>query len=854
MGTRLDILPPMLKDIRYGLRVLMQAKGWTTVVILSLAVGIGANAVIVTAANAILLRKLAVADPDSLVRLRHAGRNDMATDSSDYGFTAAHALGSVHTTFSYPMYQHLRTANKTLVDLAGSVPFARLTALIDGRAEAVSAMLVTGNFHSLMSVNPRLGRTIVPSDDTASAPPVAVLSERYWRSRFSGDVGVLGRVITIANVAVTVVGVTPAEFTGNQRPLAEPRDITLPIALDTQVRGEERLSQPTNWFVQVMGRLKPGVTVAQVQGNLEGVFRDQARAGMDAYLAGLSPAERKTVENVSRVEVPNFVAEDGSRGIYDANTNDTRALEIIAVVAVLVLLLVCANIANLLLSRATFRQRELNLRLSMGATRTRLIRQLLTESLLLAFAGGCAGILLAFWGYALLPAPIGTASAPDARVVAVMFAVTAGVGIVFGIAPALRATRLDAATSLNENSRSVAGSRAVLTRALLVAQVSIAVVLLVGAGLLLRTLENLRSVDIGYDPNNLVFVRISPSPAEDDIDDRLAFFAQGLDRLRAVPGVRAATVSVPTLLSGGVNTTGMFVQGRDYPSPRGRTSGMPFSIHRVVVAPNFFETMRIRMVAGRGFSDRDHMKAPRVAIINQAGARKFFGTENPIGKRFGSSVETSSDIEIVGVVADAHYNSLRDAPPATLYTPYLQRGPEGLVFTVRTAAEPSAVMGAIREAVARVNPNIPIVTVETQMSQIERRFAQEKVLAQAYGLFASIALFVAAIGLFGVMSYGVARRTREIGIRMAIGAQRNEVLALIVSESLVLVAAGIVIGLGAAFGAGRLIASQLFGLEPTDATTFVSATALMIVVAAAAGYLPARRATRVDPMVALRYE
>ena len=844
----------MLKDIRYGLRVLMQAKGWTTVVILSLAVGIGANAVIVTAANAMLLRKLAVDDPDSLVRLRHVGRNDMATDSSDYGFTARQPLGSPNATFSYPMYQQFRAANKTLVDLAGSVPFARLTTLMDGRAETVSAMLVTGNFHSLLGVHPRLGRTITPADDAASAPPVAVLSERYWRSRFSGDAGVLGRVIMIANVAVTVVGVTPAEFTGNQLPLAEPRDITLPIALDTQVRGEERLSRPTDWFVQVMGRLKPGVTIAQVQGNLEGVFRDQARAGMDAYLAGLSEKERTTAANVSRAAIPHFFVEDGSRGIYDANTNDARALEVIGAVAALVLLLVCANVANLLLSRATFRQRELQVRLTMGATRARLIRQLLTESLILAFAGGAAGMLVAIWGQALLPAPIGTTGAPDPRVVVAMVAVTVLVGILFGIAPALRATRLDPATSLNENSRSVAGTRAVLTRALLVAQVSISVVLLVGAGLFLRTLGNLRSVDIGYDPNNLVFIRTASRPVGDDIDRGLRFVEQGLGRLRAVPGVRAATVSAPTLLSGGISTTGMFVQGRDYPSRRDRPSGMAFSIHRVVVAPNFFETMGIGMVAGRGFSERDHMKAPRVAIINQAAARKFFENENPIGKRFGSSEETSSETEIVGIVRDVHYNSLREAPPPTLYTPYLQRGAEGLVFTVRTAAEPSAVIGAIREAVAQVDPKIPIAVVETQMSQIERRFAQEKVLAQAYALFAGIALFIAAIGLFGVMSYGVARRTREIGIRMAIGAQRNEVLSLVASESMVLVAAGVAIGVAVALGTGRFVASHLFGVEPRDLASMIAAVGLMLAVSTIAGVIPARRATRVDPMVALRYE
>jgi predicted permease len=842
----------MLKDLHHGIRVLLQAKGWTTVVVLSLAVGIGANTAIFSAVNGMLLRTLAVHDPDSLVRLRTAGPNDMATDSSDYGFTAESPLGPVRTTFSYPMYQHFREANRTLVDLAGSVPLGRLTAMVDGRAETVSGMLVTGNFFSMLGVGARAGRTIEPSDDSASASPVAMLSERYWRSRFSANPQIVGRVITIAGVPLTIVGITPAEFTGTQRPLAEPRDITMPIALDSRVRGEDRLSSPTNWWIQIIGRLKPGMTAEQVQGNLAGVFRSQARAGLDAYLAGLPESARTTAENRSRVDVPHLVAENGSQGIYDANTNDVRALEIIGIVTALVLVLVCANVANLLLSRAAFRQRELSVRLSMGATRMRLIRQLLTESLLLAGIGGALGILLAYWGQDLLPAPIGAAGALDGRALAVMTGATALVGVIFGIAPAFQATRIDTATSLKESSRSVTGGNSILSRGLLVAQVSISLVLLVGAGLFLRTLDNLRRVDVGYDPNNLVFVRTFPSTTEYDATYRASFFQQGIERLEAVPGIRAATLSVPTLLSGSVNTTGMFVQGRVHPA--GRSLGDIVGIHRVVVAPNFFETMGVPLVAGRGLTDRDHARAPRVAVINQAAVRKFFPNEDPIGRRFGSSAETSGEIEIVGVVRDVRYNSLRQAAPPTLYVPHMQRGPDGLIFTVRTIGDPTVVMPALRQAVSDLNPAIPIVTVETQMSQIERRFAQEKVLAQAYTLFGAIAVFVAAIGLFGLMSYNVSRRTREIGIRIAIGAQRTEVLGLFVRESLALVAVGIVMGIAIAAAGGEYVASQLYGLAPNDLPTMGAAVGLMIAVSVAAGYLPARRATRVDPMIALRYE
>ena len=842
----------MLRDIRHGVRVLMQARGWTAVVVLTLAVGVGANAAIFSAVNGMLLRRLAVHDPDSLVRLRTAGRNDMATDSSDYGFTPESPAGPVRTTFSYAMYHHFRDANTTMVDLLGSVPIGRMTAMVDRRAETVTGMLVTGNFFQLLGVNVRVGRPIEPGDDNASAAPVAVLSERYWRSRFSADPGVIGRVITIASVPVTIIGVTPAEFTGTQRPLAEPRDVTLPLAFDARLRGEDRLNSPTNWFVQIMGRLEPGATVEEVQSNLGGVFQRQARAGMDAYLAGLPDQKRGTSENQNRVDVPTLVAESGSQGIYDATTDDVRALGIVATVAALVLVLVCANVANLLLARAAFRQRELSVRLSMGATRLRLIRQLLTESVLLAGVGGGFGILLAYWGHALLPPPFGASAAFDARSVLLMTGVTVLVGVVFGITPAIRATGLEAGHALKESSRSVASSTGILSRGLLVIQVSISLVLLVGAGLFLRTLGNLYRVDVGFDPDNLVFVRVLPSTSDYDAEYRSAFFSDGVERLRALPGVRGATLSAPTLLSGGVNTTGLFVHGRVYPA--GRLSNDVIGIHRVVVAPNFFETMGIPLVAGRPLTDRDHATAPNVAVINQTAARKFFPNDNPIGRRFGSSRETSGDVEIVGVIRDVRYNSLREPPPPTLYVPYMQRGPEGLVFTVRTAADPAAMMPSLRRAIADINPEIPVVTVETQTSQIERRLAHEKVLAEAYALFGSIALFVAAIGLFGLMSYNVSRRTREIGIRMAMGAEGREVLALVLRESMMLVTIGIVIGVATALAAGRLITSQLFGLEPTDAVTMASAVLLLIGVSAAAGYLPARRAARVDPMIALRYE
>ncbi len=526
-------------------------------------------------------------------------------------------------------------------------------------------------------------------------------------------------------------------------------------------------------------------------------------------------------------------------------------LAIVGAIVALVLLLVCANVANLLLSRGAARAQEISVRLSMGATRGRLVRQLLTESVLLSAVGGALGVLLAYWTQDLLPSPF-DAGSPDWRVAVFLLATMAATSVVFGIAPAIRATGRNAVEPLRENSRSVAGSSSLLSRSLLVVQVAISLALLVGAGLFLRTLDNLRRVDVGFDPENLVFVRVNPDSRQFDQEYRTRFFQEGMTRLQAVPGVRAATVSVPTLLSGAVNGTVMYVRGRTVPGSKYVSERD--DINRVVVAPNYFATLGIPLAAGRSFTERDDARAPSVAIINEAAARKFFPNENAVGRRFGHSVDNTDAIEIVGVLRDVRYNSLREPAPPTMYTPYLQHGSNDLVFTIRTRTDATNLLRSIRTVITQVDPNIPIVTIETQMSQLELRYSQEKVLAQAYSLFGAIALFVAAIGLFGLMSYSVSRRTREIGIRMAMGARREEVLSLVLRESMLLVILGIVIGIVVAAGAGRLIESQLFGLEPTDIATMLSAVALMIAVSAAAGYLPARRATRVDPMVALRYE
>ena len=849
----------MLRDLRHAVRLLWQARGWTTIVVLSLALGIGANTAIFSAVNARLLISLPVQKPEELVRFRYAGRNDMVTSSSGYGFLSKTPDGKdVRATFSYPMYQQFVADNKTMTDLLACAPFGRVSVFVDGQSEIANAFISSGNYYQLLGVTARIGRTILPEDDRPTAPPVAVISSKYWHSRFGTDPAVVGKAIKVNNVPITIVGVIAPHFFGIQQPVANPPDISLPLSLDPQLStgppstDPPRLSQPTYWWLQVMGRLKPSASPAQVQGNLEGVFQHTARSGLEAYLKSLPDEERSRSYNRSRTEVPRLLVEPGGRGMYDVSTNEYRSVMILAVVVGLVLLIVCANVANLLLSRATTRRKELSVRLSLGATRGRLVRQLLTESLLLATLGGALGIVVGYWGKQLLP---GAADVPrpfDWRVLTFVLAVSGVTGLLFGILPALRGTGMNVNSALKETGRGVVGSRSWASKILLAVQVAISLVLLVGAGLFLRTLTNLRHVDIGFNPQNLLLFRINPSLNRYDEKRTLALYREMLDRLGAVPGVSAVAMSAPALLSGNVNGTSIFVHGRTYaPDVRDRDN----NINRLVVSPNFFDVMGIPVLSGRGVTERDSETAPKVVVINQAAAKKYFANENPVGQRMGSNLETASQLEIVGVVRDVKYDSVRDAAPPTMFVPYMQTRVGSPVFEVRTAQSAAgAVTGAVREAVRQIDQNLPMMDVSTQLEQVEMRFQQEKFFAQAYTLFGVVALLLASLGLFGLMSYNVARRTNEIGIRMALGAQRHDVLRLVMRESMLLVIIGVAAGLAIALFAGRFVATLLYGVPPTDALALALAIFVMIVVSAIAGYIPARRASRVDPMVALHYE
>ena len=836
----------MLRDLRYAVRVLMQAKGWSAVVLVSLALGIGANTALFSAINGLLIRTIAISEPDEVVRLSWYGDNEMSRNGSEYGYSGIAANGERrHMTFSYPAFEDLRAANDTLLDMFACAPFRRVNVVVDGQAEIASAFLASGSYFSVLGVTAAAGRTVTPADDDLAAAPAAMISHGYWNRRFGGAPDTIGSTVTINNKPFTIVGVTPADYGGVQSTGRGAADIHIPLTHNEALGGGTRLDQATYWWLQIMGRLKPGVTAAQVQGNLEGVFQASAQSGMDSYLEELTTAERSLSRNQNHTSVPRLEVDSGRHGVYGTSPRTRRDATLMGWVVLLVLLIVCANVANLLLSRAAARQREISVRLSVGASRARLIQQLVTEGVFLATIGGALGLLVAYWARRLLP------FAPDApfdwRLFAFVAFLSLATGIVFSLVPAIRTTGIDLASSLKDSSRGIAGSRGLLSKGLLVVQVAVSLVLVMGAGLFLGTLRNLRSVPVGFDPTNILLFDINPTLNGYD-DERIPIlYGQLQERLAAVPGVRSVSLSQAAFLAGSTWRSTIRLPGRG--------DDESLSAHMMTVSPEFFETMQIPLLTGRLFHARDGQGSERVAVLNATAVREFLGDESAIGGRFGFSPEEPEEIEIIGVVQDVKYVSVRDDAPPTIYLSYLQDDNLGsMTFELRTEIDPRALVPAVRAAVRSIDPNVPLMDVSTQAEQIEGGFRQERFFAMSYSLFGGLAMLLAAVGLFGLASYNVARRTNEIGVRMALGAQQRDIFRLILGESLKLVVVGIVLGLIVTLVAGRFVRTMLYGVAPTNVVTMVVAVVVMVLVAAIAGYLPARRASRVDPMVALQYE
>ena len=844
-----------IQDLRYGVRMLLRAKGFTAVAVLSLALGIGANTALFSLIDAVLLKMLPVKKPTELVLFDWLSGPRAMSRSIDGTTSDDPATGMrTSTSFSYLAFERLRDQNETLSGVFAFAPFEQLNVNVDGVAEVAGGELVTGGYYDTLGVKAILGSTITPRDDAPGSEPVVVITHRYWERRFARDPEIIGKKINVNNVPFIIIGVTPPEFLGTLQ-VGESPDLTIPMSLEPQLRPRSQsLRQPWFWWVRIMGRLKPGIAAEQARANLEPAFQQSAQEGSEAALAQF-PAQRQAQSSQPR-DVPSLRVASGSQGLNELRSAYSQPLTILVIVVGVVLLIACANVANLLLSRAASRQKEIAVRLALGASRWRLIRQLLTESVLLAIIGGSVGVIFAYWGkdVLLVLRPWGGGELIlnlklDLRVLAFTIGVSAITGLLFGLAPALRATRIDLTPALKDNARSLAGgSGSRLTRSLIVIQVAMSLVLLVGAGLFVNTLRNLQAVDVGFNRENLLLFRVDPRLSGYSGPQIASLYPRITEQIEAIPGVRSATISRHPLLSGNRRTSSISVQG---------SAQEPSDVVYVnLVGASFFETMEMPILAGRSLNPRDDERAPKVAVINQTMARKYFGEDNPIGKRFGFGGDPAEagKIEVVGVVRDAKYTSLRGETPPTAYTPYLQENPGQMNFEVRTAGDAAAMISSIRDAVREVDSNLPLFDVKTQRKQAEESLAQERLFATLSGFFGVLALLLACVGLYGVMSYGVARRTNEIGIRMALGATTLRITRMVMRETMWVVVIGVVIGLSAAVASTRLIKSMLFGLAPTDPLTISVAALLLIAVAALAGYIPARRAARVDPMIALRYE
>ncbi|HEX8149362.1 MAG TPA: ABC transporter permease [Pyrinomonadaceae bacterium] len=860
----------LLQDVRYGLRVLARTPGVTAVAVLSLALGIGANTALFSVVDEVLLKKLPVKEPERLVLFKSLSGQSFSPGGYNGVSDRDDAGRVVRTSFPYQSYARMREQTGGAVSDVFAFGGVNLNVNAGGEAEVATGQAVSGNYYAALGVSPHAGRLLGDDDDRPSAAPAAVLSHRYWQKRFGSDPGVVGRQVSLNGVPFTVVGVSAEGFNGTMQVGSSP-DVTIPVAWEPQVSAERsRMAGAGVWWLRVMGRLGEGATPEQARASLDAVFRQSVVEHRAAKLAqATTDAQRAALRPLAPEEVPRLDADTGAQGEMNTRGYYQRPLYILLAVVCLVLLIACANVANLLLARAASRQREIAVRLALGARRRRLIRQLLTESVLLSLAGGVLGVLLAFWIKDGLMS-VGDwggrfmgALDPrlDLRVLGFTTALSLLTGVLFGLAPAWRATKVDLTPALKDSARgSSAAARSWLSKSLVVAQVALSLLLLVGAGLFLRTLVNLKRVETGFNASNLLLFFVEPGLIGYKDEKLVNLYREMCGRLEAVPGVRSVTFSRTTLLSHSSSSRSFFLAeaAKAPPGPEGvpAPSGEVY-IHQV--RENFLEAMEIPLLAGRALAGSDDARSPKVAVVNQTFARKFFGGENPVGRRLTFDPQKPDEVEIVGLARDAKYTSQRAETPPTAYLPWLQelRAAGAVVFEVRTAGDPEASVAAVRRVVHEVDGRFPLNNVKTQVAQADETLAMERLFAKLLSLFGLLAQALAAIGLYGVLAWSVSRRTHEIGIRMALGAQRGDVLRMVLRQGMALTLAGVAVGLAGAYALGLYVASlgkMLYGVEPNDPTTFAAVALLLTLVALLACYVPARRATKVDPMEALRYE
>jgi predicted permease len=833
-------MAPILQDFRYALRTLRKSPVFLAVAALSLALGIGANTAIFTLIHQLILQPLPVRDPQQLVMLAGRGKHYGGNNGPDR--------------ISYPMYQEIRDKNQVFSGMFCTYP-STVSASFQGGTELIGADFVSGNYFPVLGIGAAVGRVFTASDDLIQGGhPLAVLSYGYWRARFGADPAIVGKQIVVNGRALTIIGVSPAGFDGVE-PGRAPQ-IRIPITMKDDLPRSDfgRLNNNRFRWTEVFGRLKPGVSIEKAQAGLQPLFHQILnREVTEKPFSKASPFVKQEFLKMWMEAMP------GSKGRSNLRKTYSKPLFALMGIVSLVLLIACSNLANLLIARASARQKEIAVRLALGAGRGRLVRQLLVESILLAALGGSLGVGLAVMvDKALidfLPSghtPLSLSSTPDWTVLAFTLAISLVAGAFFGLVPALQSTRPKLADTLKDQAGAVIrGGSAGLRKGLVVAQVSLSLLLLIAAGLFLQSLRNLKTLNPGFEVRNLLAFNVDPTMSRYDRAFTSDYFRRLRERLSALPGVESHTFAVIPVLEDNewdnwITIEGYTAKPDERPDP-----------HMQYCSPGFFQTLKIPVLLGRDFNDGDIAGAPKVGIVNQKFAKRYFGGASPLGRHVGMGIDpgTKTDIQIVGVVGDTKYESMREEIPYELYIPSEQKGfADGGTVYVRAQGDPALVFNSLRTAVRAVDAAVPMYDLRTLDDQMEISLLTERLLATLSSVFGCLATLLATLGLYGVMAFMVARRTREIGIRMALGAGQGSVLWMVLRETLTLAGLGVAIGLTGAYAATRLIQAQLFGVAATDLLTVAAASLGIAAVTALAGYIPARRATGIDPMSALRWE
>jgi predicted permease len=852
----LRFLDDLAADVRYAARRLSRSVGFTAVATISLALAIGANTTIFSLAKQLLYERLAVPYAADLRLLAWNGTRGHVAVHHIWGDYSPYGDGRVtSSSFSYPAYLHLRANNHVMQDLF-AFKVTGMNATIGGNAQQVQTELVSGNYYSVLDVRPVLGRAITASDDASPGQgAVAIISQGLWERAFGGSPSAVGQVIKLNEVPLTVIGVNPKGFTGAKGTQQSP-DLFVPMSMQPLVspHGDtgSLLIDTKEWWVNVMGRTKPGVADATAQAALDGQLAAVVRATMPV----------RPTEDVPRIDL-----RDGSRGMFTQEKTFAKPMAVLLTMVGFVLLLACANIANLMLARGTQRQREMSVRLALGAGRMRIARQMLVESLLLAALGGAGGLIFGYFGSNLLPKLTENAwerSEFHIHFDWMVFGFTAGVtiltGILFGLAPALAAARTTVSSDLKETSLSVTRRRKGWGGKSLVGfQIALSTLLVIGAGLFLRTLASLNAVHVGFRTDHLLLAEINPPQKEYPAGKDIQLHTRLVDAIAATPGVEGVSPSWIAYIADDVNRTDFIPEGEV--SDKTKDDGEDFN----VVGNNFFSMMQIPILEGRSFGTQDTATSAKVGIINAALAKERFPNQDPIGKRFtndghnndGHGVKATTEwTTIVGVCADTRYSNLRDDPPPQFFLPFVQQTEVGgsLNYLIRTRFSPEAIVPSLRKVVQQQDPDLPMINVRTQQQQIDAATQQERIFVAMTSSFGMLALALASVGIYGVMAYSVANRTNEIGIRLALGALPRQVLTMVLREAVWISLAGIVVGLSAALVLAQAIKSMLYGLQPADPVSLIGGAVLLIAVGLAASWLPARRAASVQPVEALRHE